>query len=74
VEGGGEGHTTGEMIFKILIPRVFAFFIFYFDLKFHFIHFHVVRFLVQDERKKVKKKKKFLKKIKNYWIANQASQ
>ena len=61
MEGGGEGHTTGEMIFKILIPRVFAFFIFYFDLKFHFIHFHVVRFLVQDERKKVTKNKNFEK-------------
>jgi len=55
------------MIFKILIPRVFASFIFNFnfDLKFHIIHFHVVRFLVQDERKKATKKT--LKKIKNYW-------
>jgi hypothetical protein len=30
VEGGGEGHPAGEMIFKILIPRVFAFFYFLF--------------------------------------------
>jgi hypothetical protein len=32
VEGGGEGHPVGEMIFKILIPRVFASFIFNFFL------------------------------------------
>jgi hypothetical protein len=39
----------------------FLFLIFNFDSKFHFIHFHVVRFLVQDERKKVTKKKNFEK-------------